>query len=77
MKDLTSNLFMKEHSQISKKPVESAQIRGKQHVIGSTYTAPAKIPKLDINDNLQDRQKTDDVSKSGLTKLSNQQFYRA
>eukprot|EP00111_Clytia_hemisphaerica_P020266 TCONS_00059727-protein len=73
-KDLSSNLFMKEHSKISKKPVELAQIRGKQHVIGSTFTAPAKIPKLDINDNLQDLQKTDMSMVERLKNLKDNEF---
>merc|ERR1712048_506412 len=59
VKDVTKNLLMKK-DQIgeSNAPVEIAEIRGKQHVIGSTYG----VPKLDVNENIKDRQSTEDLS---------------
>ena len=43
-------------------PVDLVHIRGEQNVIGSTYALPTTSTKLDINDNVKDRQNTEDVS---------------
>ena len=58
VKESSTNLFMKEHSRGVKDPIESAQIRGKQHVIGNTFVPT----KLDINDNVKEEQKANNVS---------------
>lgn len=59
IKDVIKNMFLKDQTNEKNSPVELAEIRGKQHVIGNTYNVPKA---LDINDNVKDRQKTEDLS---------------
>lgn len=49
---------MDKHSRVVENSVQSVQIRGKQHVIGSTFVST----KLDINENISEEQKSNNVS---------------
>ena len=49
---------MDKHSRVVEDSVQSVQIRGKQHVIGNTFVST----KLDINENVSEEQKSNNVS---------------
>lgn len=49
---------MDKHSRVVEDSVQSVQIRGKQHVIGNTFVPT----KLDINENVSEEQKSNNVS---------------
>lgn len=49
---------MDKHSRAVEDSVQSVQIRGKQHVIGNTFVPT----KLDINENVSEEQKSNNVS---------------
>ena len=49
---------MDKHSRVVEDSIQSVQIRGKQHVIGNTFVPT----KLDINENVSEEQKSNNVS---------------
>jgi len=55
-------MFMNNLKKSADGPVDLVYIRGEQNVIGNTYALPKTSTKLDINDNVKDRQSTEDVS---------------
>ena len=49
---------MDKHSRVIEDSVQTVQIRGKQHVIGNTFVSA----RLDINENVREKQKSNNVS---------------